>query len=132
LKVIFDHNISPKIARALGELFLDFHEVVALKDKFPPNTPDVDWIHALNKEGGWVVISGDRRITRNKTEYNAFRSSSVVGFFLSKGLQKAAPIKQMERILAQWDSIEKQVALVKGGGMFELQMKGTQLSQLKP
>jgi hypothetical protein len=132
LKVLFDHNISPKIARALAELFRDLHEVVALKDKFPANISDIDWIRALNKEVGWVIVSGDRRISRNKTEYNAFRSSNLVGFFLSKGLQKASPIKQMERILAQWESVEKQVALVKGGGMFELQMKGSQLGQLKP
>ncbi len=132
MKVIVDHNISPKVARALGEMFKDLHEVHALKDKFAPDTRDVDWIRSLSQEGGWVLISGDRRISRNKTEYNAFRSSNLVGFFLAPSLQKAGPIKQLERILAQWTIIERQVALVKGGGMFELQMKGQQLSQLKP
>jgi hypothetical protein len=132
LKVLFDHNISPKIARALSELFHGQHEIHALKDKFSPETQDVEWIKALSAEGGWVVVSGDRRITRNKTEYNAFRSSSLVGFFLAPSLQKAGTIKQMERILAQWNNIEQQVALVRGGGMFELQMKGVQFSQLKP
>ena len=37
----------------------------------------------------WVVISGDRRIRRNRAEYQAFRASNMVGFFLSPSLQKA-------------------------------------------
>jgi hypothetical protein len=34
--------------------------VLALKDRFPPDTKDVDWILELKAEGGWAVISQDR------------------------------------------------------------------------
>lgn len=81
-------------------------------------------------EGRWIVISGDRRITRNKAEYNAFRSSHLVGFFLSKGLYKSPLIKQMERILALWQTIETQAGHVQGGAMFELSMTSTRVKQL--
>jgi hypothetical protein len=46
-------------------------------------------------------------------------------------LKKSPVVKQTERILAQWNSIEQQVKLVKGSAMFELQMKGTLLKQIK-
>lgn len=131
MKVMFDHNISHLIARALAELFRGEHEVIALRDRFRMDTPDVEWIDELSKEDRWVIISGDRRITRNKTEYEAFRRSRLVGFFLSAGLQKSKETKKLERILAQWESIEKQFDLVRGSAIFELQMKGTHLRQIK-
>ena len=123
--------MSPKIARALAELFRGEHEIVALKDKFENTIADEDWIGRLSQDDRWVVISGDRRITKNKVEYNAFRSSRLIGFFLSPGLQKVGVVKQLERILAQWSNIEKQVSLVRGSAMFELSMKGTIFRQIK-
>ncbi len=131
MKVIFDHNLSPKIARALAALFADLHEVHALRDKFPINAEDEEWIGTLSREGQWILISGDLRITRNKVIHTTFRSSALIGFFLSPGLKKSPVVKQTERILAQWNSIEQQVKLVKGSAMFELQMKGTLLKQIK-
>lgn len=127
MKVLFDHNLTPKMARAFGELFKGEHEVVALRDKFSTKATDLEWIDTLSKDDRWIVISGDRRITKNKTEYNAFRASRLIG----KGLCKARVTKQAERILAQWESIESQFSSVQGGAMFELQMKGTFLRQLK-
>jgi PIN like domain len=119
------------MARAFAELFKDEHEIVALRDKFRQNATDLEWIEELSSEDRWVVISGDRRITKNKTEYNAFRASRLIGFFLSNGLNKSRVTKQAERILAQWDSIERQYKSMQGGAVFELQMKGTFLRQLK-
>lgn len=131
MKVLFDNNLSPGNARAFAELFKDEHDIVALRDKFPSHVTDLEWIEALSKDDRWVVISGDRRITRNNAEYNAFRSSRLIGFFLSKGLCKSKVVKQAERILAQWENIEKQYQSVRGGAVFELQLKGTFLRQLK-
>jgi hypothetical protein len=89
LKVLIDENLPPALARSLDALFAGKHEITHLRARFGPGVKDVEWIGTLNSEGRWVVISGDRRITRNKAEYNAFRSSHLVGFFLSKGLYKS-------------------------------------------
>ncbi|WP_424140345.1 hypothetical protein [Roseomonas chloroacetimidivorans] len=70
MKVFFDHNLSPALARAFRELFKPEHEVVALRERFPVDISDVEWSTALSREGQWVVISGDRRITRNRAEYS--------------------------------------------------------------
>ncbi|MBR0967958.1 hypothetical protein JQ554_27375 [Bradyrhizobium diazoefficiens] len=131
MKLFFDHNMSPAMARALRELFKDEHEVTYLAEKFPRNISDIDWISGLSKEGLWVVISGDRRITRNRAEYHAFRSSNLIGLFLSHGLYKAPVIKQMERMLALWPVIQTVTATVQGGAMYELPLKSTKLRQLK-
>lgn len=130
MKVLLDENLSPTLARALAALFVDRHDVVHLREKFGPKVTDGEWITTLSAEGRWIVISGDRRITRNRAEYQIFRNSQLIGFFLSKGLYKSKTTKQMERILALWDSIETQAGLVQGGAMFELPMTTSRLKQL--
>ncbi|MGO6777681.1 hypothetical protein ACCS92_03825 [Rhizobium ruizarguesonis] len=130
MKVLVDENLPPALARSLHALFSGKHEIIHVRERFGPGVKDVQWIGELSAEGRWIVISGDRRITRNKAEYNAFRNSHLVGFFLSKGLYKSPLIKQMERILALWQTIETQAGLVQGGAMFELSMTSTRVKQL--
>jgi len=123
--------MSPAIASALHILFRPVHEVVALRDKFDAKVSDEEWIKTLSAEGRWVVISGDRRITRNKAEYAAFRNSRLIGFFLARGLYKAKVTKQAERLLALWDRMETLASTVEGGAMFELQIKSNLIKQLR-
>jgi hypothetical protein len=131
VKILVDENLPPALAKALAAIFKGRHEVIHLRERFGPGVSDIEWINTLNQEGKWVIISGDRRITRNRAEYQAFRSSRLIGFFLSAGLQKSNSIKQMERILALWENIEELCALVEGGAVFELPMKSTRVKQLK-
>ena len=119
------------MARALRELFRDRHHVTWLAERFRRTATDLEWIQQLSAEGRWVVISGDRRITRNRAEYGAFQNSRLVGFFLSRGLNKATVIKQFERILAHWESIEIIEGHAGGGAVYELPMTTTRIRQLK-
>jgi PIN like domain len=130
MKVLIDENLPHALARSLNALFSGKHEVVHIRDRFGPGVKDIDWISQLSEEGRWIVISGDRRITRNKAEYGAFRGSNLVGFFLSKGLYKARIEKQMERILVLWQTIETQSTIVQGGAMFELPTTSTKIRQM--
>ena len=102
-----------------------------MRDKFGQGVKDIEWIDALNREGRWIIISADRRITRNRAEYNAFRGSKLIGFFMSRALYKSTLTKQAERLLALWESIVDLTARIKGGAMFELPMKSTRIRQLK-
>jgi hypothetical protein len=131
VKVLVDENLPPALARALDALFRGEHQVVHLRDKFGPGVTDQQWIDTLNREGRWVLISGDRRITRNHAEYSAFRNSRLIGFFLSRGLYKAKVVKQMERILAMWENINTLSDTVEGGAMFELPITGARARQLR-
>lgn len=125
-----DENLPPPLARALAALFVEQHEIVHLRDRFGPTVSDVTWLTDLNHDGAWVILSADRRIAKNKAEQRVFRSSKHIGFFFAPGLQKASVLKKMERLMVVWDTIERQVPLVKGGSMFEIQMKGNQLKPI--
>ncbi len=131
MKVLFDEHLPPTLARAFAVLFAGQHEIIHLRDRFGPGVKDVEWIETLNRDGRWVVISADRRITRNHCEYNAFRNSKLIGFFMSKGLYKSNTVKQAERLLALWESIEDLSSRIEGGAMFELPMSSTRIKQLK-
>jgi hypothetical protein len=130
LKVLIDENLPPALARALAELFAGKHRIEHLRERYGPRVKDEDWIKDLNADGGWIVISGDRRITRSKSEQRLFRSSNLIGFFLSKGLYKAPVTKKMERLMALWDTMEKAAPLISGGAMLELPMRSTRLNPL--
>jgi hypothetical protein len=84
LKLLVDNNLSPRIARCLQALFEDEHQVIAKRDKFPENTTDVDWITALDEEGGWAVITADLHIRTRPHERAALDRSNIVFFFLAK------------------------------------------------
>lgn len=48
MRVLFDNNLPPRLARALNELFAGEHLIIALRDKFAPDIEDVDWIQQLS------------------------------------------------------------------------------------
>jgi hypothetical protein len=130
LKVLFDHNLAPRIARAINVLVEPADMVVPLRDKFAPDVTDFEWITELGREGGWVVVSGDRRISRNRAEREAWRASRLTGFFLSRGLHKTPVLKQSARLLVLWDTMRTQHSLVEPGAIFELPMRSNKLRQI--
>lgn len=125
-----DENLPPAMARCLAALFVGEHTVVHLRDQFGPSVTDLEWMQALKQESGWIIISGDRRISRNKAEQTVFRASRLIAFIFAPGLQKAPLLKKMERLMAMWDKIEQQASLVGGGAMFEIQLRGDRLKSL--
>jgi hypothetical protein len=74
LKLLLDHNLSPRLAKALDVLFVE-HQIAALRDKFSENARDVDWITALDREGGWAVLT----ILRScQAEIKPSRSNKII------------------------------------------------------
>lgn len=124
MKVLVDENLPPALAKALAALFPGEHQIEDLRSKFGAGVKDIEWISSLSREGRWVIISGDTRITKNKAEQNAFRNSHLIGSFLAPSLKQAKLTKQLQRILARWDDIEDLSRRVAGGAMFELPMSG--------
>ena len=131
MKVFFDNCLSFTLAHALAALFRDEHEIVALKDMFPRNIIDIDWISALSKEGHWIVVSGDQRITRNRAERRAFQNSQLTGFFLAPAVNKAPVLKQLERLCALWNNMLTLASAAQPGALYELPIKGNQPRPLR-
>lgn len=123
MKVAVDENLPPKLARSLAALFEGEHKIIHIREKYK-GFDDQDWIIELSKEGNWIVISGDIKISKKKAQIAAFRSSKLIGFFICPALMKLKITKQMQRILALWEDIENLQNTVRVGSMFELPMSG--------
>jgi hypothetical protein len=132
LKAFLDNNLSPHLARALHALLEpDGDQVVHLSDRFPQNTADQDWIEVLAAEGGWVVISADRRINKNPLEREAWRRSRLVVFFLAPQWRKARSIEIAWRLIRWWPRIREQAAMVQPPAAFEVPFNFGLLRQLR-
>jgi hypothetical protein len=84
LKFLFDNNLPPSLARGIGELSkFDplVEQVIPLRDRFPANTPDVQWLGHLAKEGGWRVVSIDR-FKKSSAEREMLRRQGLTVFVL--------------------------------------------------
>lgn len=109
VKVLFDHNMPPPIARALDSLIsVGGHNAYALKDKFQVNISDIDYFTALGKEGDWIVISKDLANARRGPERRAILASGVLAFYLAKSVQKQSITEQAATIMWQWDRLVQQ------------------------
>lgn len=136
MKALVDHNISPYIARALAILAQPHgHDVSALVDKFgDPSVPDVEWLRQLGREGGWTVISGDRRITRNPQEHAAWLQAQVITFFLANGWHRGMPqFKFAGRLISYWPDLVGVARRFDPPAAFLLQVNGRlkELTRLK-
>jgi PIN like domain len=109
VKVLFDHNMPPSLARALHEIIkIDGHEAWSLRDKFPTSINDVDLYQSLSGDKDWVVVSKDVAQARRAPERAAILRSGVVAIFLSPSVEKQPPHQQAATILWHWDAIVRQ------------------------
>src|SRR5262249_61333547 len=100
------------------------HTVVSLRQKFPPDTPDVEWIRSLGHENqNWVVISGDTRISRNKHEHEAWLEAKLTFFFWAPAWSALGRWEQASKIVKWWPVIVDQAAGIAPGAGFKIRSK---------
>jgi hypothetical protein len=105
-------------------------KIISVRDKFNKiGVTDLEWISALRQEGGWCVLSADVRISRNRTERDAFLSANLIGFLMAPAVRKKPEIQQLARILTIWRLIESQSSLV-SRGLFQFGVSGNKFTQL--
>lgn len=109
INIIIDNNQSPTIAKSLAPYFLlmEIGEAIHLQDKYPPDIPDIELIKNLQNTGEtWLLISGDRQITRNSAERHALNMASNVKLLLfKKSLMTADLPTQISKIYGKIDEI---------------------------
>jgi hypothetical protein len=128
LKLLVDNNLSPSLAHSLQPLFPD-HQILALREKFPANTRDVDWIKALDSEGGWAVLTSERRLKTRPHERLALDRSQIVFFFLTGAWLKYSVPDTAWRLIRLVPLMSKQSELT-DSGLFDLPVNST--SKLRP
>lgn len=128
MKLLLDHNLSPRLAVALDALFVE-HQIVALRDKFSADSTDVDWITALDREGGWAVLTRDIRIRQRPHERVALDRSRIVYFFLGGAWRKFTVEETAVRLIRLIPKMAAQTDLA-DRGRFELPINAG--SKLRP
>ncbi len=100
VKVLFDHNMPPAIARGMHILiFNEGHEAFALRDIFRADVPDIEYFNSLTPGRDWILISKDLRNAKKKAEKAAILRNKLVAFYLSPALQKKSLYEQAASIL---------------------------------
>lgn len=122
MKLLLDNNLPPALARALHQLTIreweNRHQVHALRDRFPENTPDTEWIAALSEEGGWVVITHDR--LSKGLEREALKRAGLKVFLLDKSWKNHRFWEKSVRLARWWPRIIEQADGVTGGAAFQV------------
>ncbi len=132
MKFFFDNTTPPRLVAALRALEgEEGHTLDHLRERFAPDTSDVDWIRTLATEGDWVIISGDVRISQNQFERRAWLESGLTAFFLAKGWTTLKLWDQTWRFLKWWPDIVAQAARIRPGAGFIVPLKSSKLEQLR-
>jgi hypothetical protein len=125
VKFFIDNCISKGMATAVAAIAeSQGHEVIHLTRDFDPSTPDTVWIPAI-KDKGYVIISGDPRISRNPVNKAAWLESGLTAFFLGDGFASRRIWVQAEELMRWFPHIIETVKECSPGSGFLLPFKGT-------
>ena len=118
---LIDNNLPPALARAINELCKNHYDarVYALKDRYPANTRDIDWITDLGSQENWVIISQDR-FAKGEAEKMALRDSGLTVFFLAKQWSTEKYWNKSHNLVRWWPSIMEQAERMKGAAAFKV------------
>lgn len=131
MKLLVDNNLPPALARGLAEIMAGQDEVIHIRAKFGTGSlPDEAWIDRLGKEGGWSVLSGDRRIATRRPSRHAFLAAGLVGFFPAPAVMRLPIERKAARVLTLWPKLVA-ISASAGSGCFEIGVKGEKLHQIR-
>jgi hypothetical protein len=116
----FDNTFPPQLVQILTVLGVDAHH---LQDEFPPETADVDWLPAVGKRG-WIVVTGDRRISKKPPERKALEEANVIAIFMAKGFTSKQKFDLVASFIKWWPDIDRAVKRVKPGTSLEVGVNG--------
>jgi hypothetical protein len=133
VKVFFDNCTSPVLADTLNGFIKHLeHEAVHLRDRFAPDTPDVEWITTLGEDSEtWIVITGDDRIRKNKAERAAYRQAGLRGFVLARAYHTTGHNITASVLVRRWPDIEDVVRRIAPPFLMEMPINyGSRLKSL--
>lgn len=131
MKLFVDNCLSFRLAKAVNMVVgPEGHQVIALREKFPQGIPDTEWIAALGREGGWSVLSDDRKLKRIPAERAAWANANLTGFFIAPGWRKMRIVEQTGRLLLHWPNMVKFEEAVQAGAMVVLPVRTGKLKAL--
>jgi predicted nuclease of predicted toxin-antitoxin system len=101
VRFYLDNNLSYRFARALTALGDD---VRALREEFPENTADVEWIPKI-KDKDACLITADKRIITRPHECLILRQANITTFFLGPFFLSLQFWPQAAWIVKHWPTL---------------------------
>lgn len=129
MNVIFDNNLSPRLARAINELDAE-NTVVPLRALFKPDVADVEWMLGLSQSGNWIALTGDYRISRNPHEAAAWNESGLVFFFLRPSWQDLPFWEYVSKLTRRWPSIMALASQADPGDGFDVTIRSSTVRKI--
>jgi len=125
MKCLFDNNLPPKLAKTLN--YLEGKEGITvehIKEKFPPDMSDIDWIRQLGKEGNWFIITKDNQIRKKPHERNAWKESHIPIVFLQKSWTDRDFWEIAWRLIRHWPKLKNILVHNRKAESFEFSING--------
>ncbi len=86
MKLALDENLPASLAHALHALLKpEGGEAMSIHERLGAGIGDRDWITVLNREGGWAVLTTDRKLRSRPHERLALEQSGLMVFILAQG-----------------------------------------------
>jgi hypothetical protein len=86
VKLSLDENLPPALAQAAHALLRpQGGEAISIPERFGRSFADVDWISELHQEGGWAVLTTDRKLRTRPHERLALEQSGLLVFIMAPG-----------------------------------------------
>lgn len=127
--------MSATLVRALRVIVEVQHlEIQHLTERYAGDSsiPDPIWLSDLGKEGDWIIVSSDPRITRGKVERAAWHESQLTAFFFADGWSSKNLYKQGSDLIGWWPDIFQQARKTPRGHGFLIPSNGRVLKQIYP
>lgn len=117
---LLDNDLPPRIAEILRIMGHDVHH---LRERFPADALDVDWIPAAGREG-WVIVTADTRIRRNAAERLALRQARTPAVFISAAVSDYPLHLKVSWFIKHWPDLEAAVSKARPMTVFDMQANG--------
>jgi len=99
-------------------------EIFTLREKFKPDTPDITWLDQLGKEGNWIIVSGDLRISKRPQERDVWKASRLPTIFMTDQWSMAQKWEQASLLFRWWPDLKKTAKHLKPGEAIQILFQG--------
>jgi hypothetical protein len=101
-------------------------DAIALRDRFPPDTPDTVFLPQL-AGSGIVYLTADTSQTRRVQEARALREAGITALFVAPFWGKLAFWDQAIWLVRRWREIDRFAVTVQAGTCAEIKQNGSAL-----
>lgn len=129
MKIFVDNNLPEKLAKIL-DILDDNTEVKHIKEMFPPDTKDIQWIQALSNDGKWLILTQDIHITKRRVELCALRESGLSIICLEKGWSNMTLHVKVSKLINNWPSIVSATSKAQKQTIWSISAKNCKIEDL--